>query len=211
MKRILAIFFGVFGLWLLNAAEKMSPIQLFDGKSFAGWEGDTNKTWRIQDGAFVGGSLTTAMPQNEFLATTRSFTNFVLWIRFRLLGSEGFVNAGVQIRSERATNPPNEMIGYQCDIGEGWWGVLYDETRRNKVLIRPDQEAVKKALKKGDWNDYLIRCEGKRIRTWINEAPMVDYTEPDDTIPQRGKIGLQIHGEGKSEVWYKDITLEQLP
>ena len=30
---------------------------LFDGKSFEGWEGDTEKTFRIQDGAVVGGSL----------------------------------------------------------------------------------------------------------------------------------------------------------
>jgi len=30
---------------------------LFDGKTFAGWDGDTKKTWRIEDGSLVGGSL----------------------------------------------------------------------------------------------------------------------------------------------------------
>ena len=29
---------------------------LFDGKTFEGWEGDTNKTFRIVDGAIVGGT-----------------------------------------------------------------------------------------------------------------------------------------------------------
>ena len=194
-----------------SAADSAKAVSIFDGKTFMGWNGDTNKTWRIQGGAFVGGSLTAQVPRNEFLATKRSYTNFVLHVKFKLLGDEGFVNGGVQVRSERATNPPNEMIGYQCDIGEGWWGVIYDETRRNKVLIKPDDEAVKKAIKKGDWNEYVIRCEGKRIRTSINDVAMVDYTERDDSIPQHGKVGLQVHGDGKTEIWYKEITIEELP
>ena len=187
------------------------PISLFDGKSFAGWEGDTNQTWRIVDGAFVGGSLERNIPQNEFLATHQSFTNFVLKLKFKLVGTEGFVNAGVQVRSVRTDDPPNEMRGYQADIGEGWWGALYDESRRNTVLVKPDPAAVQKALKPGDWNEYTIRGEGRRIRTSINGVPMIDYTEPDATIPQHGRIGLQIHGGAKAEVSYKDITLEQLP
>ncbi|MCL4178941.1 MAG: DUF1080 domain-containing protein [Verrucomicrobia bacterium] len=184
---------------------------LSDGKTFAGWEGDTNRTWRIVDGAFVGGSLENNIPQNEFLATHQSFTNFVLKLKFKLVGTEGFVNAGVQIRSERTEDPPNEMRGYQADIGEGWWGALYDESRRNTVLVKPDPADVKKALRPGDWNEYTIRCEDRRIRTWINGVPMIDYTEPDQTIPQHGLIGLQIHGGAKAEVSYKEITLERLP
>ena len=128
-----------------NAGEQ---VKIFDGKTFAGWVGDTNKTWQIEDGAFVGGSLEEKVPRNEFLRTTRSYTNFVLRVKFKLLGTEGFVNGGVQVRSQPAKNPPNEMIGYQCDIGEGWWGALYDETRRNKVLIKPNVDDVKKAVKK---------------------------------------------------------------
>ncbi len=184
---------------------------LFAGQTFAGWEGDTNRTWRIVDGAFVGGSLERTIPRNEFLATHQSFTNFVLKLKFKLVGTEGFVNAGVQIRSVRTEDPPNEMRGYQADIGEGWWGALYDESRRNTVLVKPDPADVQRALKPGDWNEYVIRCEDRRIRTWINGVPMIDYTEPDPAIPQQGHIGLQIHGGAKALVSYKDITLEQLP
>ena len=190
-----------------NAGEQ---VKIFDGKTFAGWVGDTNKTWQIEDGAFVGGSLEEKVPRNEFLRTTRSYTNFVLRVKFKLLGTEGFVNGGVQVRSQPAKNPPNEMIGYQCDIGEGWWGALYDETRRNKVLIKPNVDDVKKAVKKQDWNDYEIHCQGKRIRTLINGVEMINYTEPDDKIPQFGLIGLQVHGGGKAQIWYKDITMEEL-
>ena len=128
----------------------------------------------------------------------------------KLLGTEGFVNGGVQVRSQPAKNPPNEMVGYQCDVGEGWWGALYDESRRNKVLVKPNPEDVAKAVKKGEWNDYSIRCEGRRIQTSINGVPMIDYTESDESLPQHGLIGLQIHGNGVTEVFYKDITIEPL-
>ena len=194
----------------LCAAEKIS---LSDGKTFNGWEGDTNKTWRMIDGAFLGGSLKDKVPRNEFLHSTRSYTNFVLRLKFKLVGTPagGFINGGVQIRSQLAKNPTNEMVGYQCDMGDGWWGTLYDESRRNKPLIKPDDAAVEKALKKNEWNEYLIRCEGKRIQTSINGVAMIDYTEPDDAIPQWGLLGLQIHGGGPAEASYKEITIEELP
>lgn len=194
-----------------SAADAGNRVAIFDGKTFKGWEGETNRTWRIEDGAFVGGSLRAQVPQNEFLATTLSYTNFVLRLKFKLVGSEGFINAGVQFRSERVKSPANEMSGYQADLGEGYYGALYDESRRNKVLLAPNPEHVRRALKPGEWNEYVIRCEGPHIRTWINDVPMIDYTEPDAAIPQRGVIGLQIHGGGKAEASYKDITVEELP
>jgi hypothetical protein len=79
------------------------------------------------------------------------------------------------------------------------------------VLAAADQKAMHKALKPGDWNEYLIRAEGRRMRTWINGVPGVDYTEPDEKIPQVGRIGLQIHEGGPAEVWFKDIVIEELP
>jgi 3-keto-disaccharide hydrolase len=187
------------------------PVALFDGRTFAGWEGDTKSTWRIQEGAIVGGSLSTQVPRNEFLTTTRSFGDFVLRVKFKLVGTEGFINGGVQIRSQRVKEPPNEMSGYQADLGDKYWGSLYDESRRNKTLVAPPAEVIKEILKPGDWNDYEIRAEGPRIRLSINGRQTVDYTEPDPKIPRDGLIGLQVHGGGKVETWYKDITIVPHP
>ena len=69
---------------------------------------------------------------------------------------------------------------------------------------------VAKVLQRDAWNDYEIRCEGRRIRLSINGLQTVDYTEPDEQIPQAGLIGLQIHGGAVAEVSYKDITVETL-
>ena len=186
------------------------PVVLFDGRTFSGWEGDTAKTWRIEDGAIAGGSLEETVPRNDFLCTTRAYSDFVLRLKFKLVGTEGFVNAGVQFHSQRLTKPAHEMIGYQADLGDKYWGSLYDESRRNKVLAQADPGLIMKILKPGDWNDYEIRAEGRRIRLAINGTQTVDYTEPDASIPQTGLIGLQIHGGGKAKVYYKDITIEEL-
>src|SRR5262245_3725312 len=101
------------------APSPRNSVSLFDGKTLAGWEGDT-KLWRVQEGAITGGSLTETVPQNDFLATARDYTNFIVRFQIRLLGSNGFINSGFQIRSQRVPNSP-EMAGYQCDFGEPNW------------------------------------------------------------------------------------------
>jgi hypothetical protein len=185
-------------------------ITLFNGNNFSGWEGDTVKIWSIKNGALTGGSLTDTVPHNFFLCTRREYADFDLKVKFKLTGTEGFINTGVQFRSQRAKDPDYEMIGYQADLGKGYWASLYDESRRNKTLIAPDSMLIKKILKPGDWNDYEIRCEGRRIRILLNGTQTVDYTEPDPSIPQRGLIGLQIHGGGKAQVAFKDIVIREL-
>jgi hypothetical protein len=200
------IFCALLGAFTACAA----PVALFDGKTFSGWDGDTNHIWRIEEGALVAGDLKSMVPRNEFVATLRSYTNFVLRAQFKIEGTEGFVNGGIQIRSQRIPNH-NEMIGYQADIGDGWYGCLYDESRRNTVLARPEAAAVAKAFKPGEWNDYEIRCEGPRVRLSINGVPMVDYVERDPAIVPAGRIGLQVHGGGKTRISYRKLTLEELP
>ena len=69
---------------------------------------------------------------------------------------------------------------------------------------------IEQILKRDDWNDYTIRCEGPRIRLWINGQQTIDYTEPDDKISREGVIAVQIHGGPPSEAWYKDIRIQKL-
>ena len=180
---------------------------LFDGKTFAGWEGDL-EIFRIQDGAIVGGSLKQKIVRNEFLCTAKTYGDFELRLKFKLLGGEG-ANAGIQFRTSRIPNH-HEVSGYQADMGRGYWGALYDESRRNKILKGPDQEKMKSVIKLDDWNDYTIRAEGRRIQLWINGVQTVDYIEEDPKIDATGVICVQIHGGPPTEAWYRDITLRDL-
>jgi Domain of Unknown Function (DUF1080) len=201
---------ALFVLLAFSPIAGAAPQSLFDGKTLDGWEGETAKTWRLRGGVIVGGSLE-GNPRNEFLATKKSYRNFVLRLEYKLTGTEGFVNGGVQIRSKRIANPPHEMSGYQADIGAGYSGCLYDESRRNKVLAQADKALIAKIEKTGEWNTYEIRCEGPRIRLSVNGTQTVDFTETEPAIAMDGVIALQIHGNAKAEIEFRAITIEELP
>ena len=190
-----------------QASKPPNPVAIFDGKTFEGWEGDL-KIFRIEEGAIVGGSLKDKIARNEFLCTKKTYGDFELRLKVRLLGGDA-ANAGVQFRTKRIPNN-YEVSGYQADMGTGWWGALYDESRRNKVLTGPDQAKMKEVVKNGEWNDYVIRAEGKRIQLWINGVQTVDYIEEDPKIETTGVVCPQIHAGPPSEAWYKDITIVDL-
>ena len=179
---------------------------LFDGESFAGWEGNLD-VFRIEDGAIVGGTLAAPVAHNDFLCTEQEYGDFELRLQVKLLGEDA--NAGIQFRTQRIPDH-YEVRGYQADMGQQYWGCLYDEARRNAILagITPEQAAT--LVRAGQWNDYVIRCEGPRVQIWLNDTLTVDYTEADESIPQTGILGLQIHGGPPSEAWYRHIRIKTL-
>ncbi len=190
---------------------RAEPTPIFDGRTLTGWEGDTATTWRVVDGCIEAGSLERNQPRNEFLAWREELANFDLTLRWKVEGTKGFVNGGVQLRSRRVPSH-HEMVGYQADLGAGYDGGLYDESRRNRFLAQPDAATKAQALKPaGEWNTYRIRAEGPRIRIWLNGVQTVDYVETDPSIPLSGQVAVQIHGNAFAVVRYKDIVLEKLP
>lgn len=192
---------------LAPAAEPKGFTSLFDGKTLNGWEGN-QKVSHVQDGAIVAGSLQGPIAHNEFLCTTKEYGDFELRLKVRLVGKDA--NGGIQLRSRRVPNH-HEVAGYQADMADGYWGCLYDESRRNRVLTGPSAAIQKEIVKPNDWNEYVVRCEGRRIQLWLNGRRTVDYTEPDESIPRKGIIAVQIHGGPPTEAWYKDIRIRELP
>lgn len=186
--------------------EESEFTSLFDGETLDGWKGNMD-FWSVDDGAIVGGSLTEMVKNNEFLRTKKEYSDFELRLQFKLLGER--TNGGVQIRTQEIPDH-HEVIGYQADLGNGWWGCLYDESRRRRVLAGPPAAERTKPVKIGQWNDYRIRCEGRRIQLWINNTQTVDYTEPDPDIPQKGIIAVQVHGNLKMKAHYKNIRITEL-
>jgi hypothetical protein len=132
MGRLLLVCACLFGSWLASVARaddfEVEPgfERLFDGKSFEGWEGNL-RTFRVEDGAVVAGSLEHPIAHNEVLCTRREYGDFELRLEARLRGAGQ--NAGIQFRSQRVPNH-FEVSGYQCDMGEmkdaPIWGWLYD-------------------------------------------------------------------------------------
>jgi pimeloyl-ACP methyl ester carboxylesterase len=177
--------------------------RLFDGKDLNGWEGDTS-LWSARDGMLVGTSP--GLKYNDFLSTEREYGDFMLKLTFRLVGGNG--NSGVQFRSDRL--PPHEMIGYQADLGKNYWGCLYDESRRKRVLVQASEAALK-GLHESAWNQYDIRVMGDSIRLFLNNVRSVDYKETDPGIKREGKIAVQIHAGGPMTIRFKDVWIQPLP
>lgn len=203
-----------FGLALLLAALVCWPLparteqqdgyrSLFNGKDLTGWDGDT-ALWKVADDCIVGDSP--GIKHNQFLCTKEEFGDFELKLEFRMKGGVG--NSGVQFRTKKIPNS-TEVSGYQADLGDGYWGCLYDESRRNKVLVKPPAD-FESSLKKGDWNEYTIRAEGDHIVLKINDVTTVDYREPDAEIARSGIVALQVHSGGPMKIEFRKIRIKPL-
>jgi hypothetical protein len=177
---------------------------LFDGKSLEGWVEDTPGLWSVRDGMIVGKH--TGQKWNDFLRTKEQFENFELSLEFRLLDNVG--NSGIQFRSVPAAQE-HELSGYQADIGQKYWGCLYDESRRRRILGQAPAEFIEK-LDKGAWHTYTIRAEGVRVVMHLDGTQTVDYTEAETGLVQRGVIALQVHAGTGMEVWFRKIKVREL-
>ena len=205
MKKAVAIGLLMIAATALAAEAEEGFVPLFNGKDLSGWEGDA-KLWLVEDGVLVGRS--TGIKYNDFLATAKSYGDFILRFQVKLVENKG--NSGVQFRSKRVPPPSHEVSGYQADIAPGWWGKLYDEARRNKVLAGPKDEDLKKALKPGDWNDYEVEAVGNKVKLAINGVTTVDYTEADEKIAREGIIAVQIHSGGAMEIQFRNLRIKEV-
>ncbi|MDA0833867.1 MAG: DUF1080 domain-containing protein [Planctomycetota bacterium] len=188
------------------AADKDSEegfVSLFNGKDLTGWEGNFD-LWKVKDKCIVGDSP--GIEHNQFLATIEKYDDFELRLEFRL--KDGIGNTGVQFRSSRVKDS-TEVRGYQADIGEKYWGCLYDESRRRKVLIQAP-EKLYDILKLDDWNTYVIRAEGSRVKLEMNGFETVDYVEDDAEIERDGIIALQVHSGPPLKIEFRNIRIKKL-
>jgi hypothetical protein len=173
--------------------------RLFDGRTLAGWKGDTT-IFTVEDGAIVGRAPAPRLKKNQFLGTEREYSDFVLRLKFKMLDGKG--NSGVQFRSEWNGGV---VKGYQADLGKGWWGKLYDEHMRRKVLAGPPKDLVQRVVKPADWNTYEISAIGADVELKINGETTAKFTDTEKR--EKGIIALQVHSGPPMEIRFKDIEI----
>jgi putative membrane-bound dehydrogenase-like protein len=178
-------------------ATEENVANFFNGKDLTLWRGEEG-LWKVENGEIIG--KTPAIDHNTFLMSEMSVEDFRLTLEVKLIGDLG--NSGIQIRS--APIEHGEMKGYQCDIGPGWWGKLYEENGRALLWDKSGEAHVKK----GEWNKYEIVAIGSRVRSFINGQPCVDLDDPEGA--RRGVIAFQMHSGPAMEVRFKNIKLEVL-
>ena len=222
----LLCFFALFacGLSLSARADEKS---LFDGSSLTGWAG--LDFWTVQDGCITG-QTTKEKPTkgNTFLIWKGGEVgDFELTLQYKMEGG----NSGIQYRS-KVFDPTNWVVGgYQADMeaGPDYTGILYEERMRGILALRGqkvllDKEGKKQvvgsvgagaeigaAIKKGDWNEYVIIAKGNRLQHIINGKQAVDVVDEDEAKRAlSGVLALQLHAGPPMMAQFKNLRLRKL-
>ncbi|MBO0950810.1 3-keto-disaccharide hydrolase [Fibrella forsythiae] len=213
IRLIVALLIGIptLGNVPVLAQSPGKTVSLFDGKTLTGWKTvDPAHTslWSVADSLIRSGDGVHKIPENTYLHTLKAYEDFEFRCLFRLHGdpATGMINSGIQYRS---VVEGNKIIGYQADIGTGYWGDLYDEHRRGK-LVGGDLRTLKHLLNETGWNSYIIRCKGNHHELYINGVKTCDYTEKEGKIPRKGVIAVQIHSGGVAQVEFRDLVITEL-
>jgi hypothetical protein len=194
----LSYFLFFLGTGLLSAKETF-----FNGKDLSGWSAEDMSYWSVQNGAIVGTKGDQKISGNQFLWYDKKVSDFKLTLQVKQVPFAA--NAGIQFRSKRESN--GHAIGYQADIGKGWWGSLYHEHGRR--ILAKNKDTTGKHLKSEKWNKYEILAVGHRIWLAINGQITVALRDPIGEL--EGQISLQVHGGMPQKIIYQGLTLERNP
>lgn len=196
-----------------HAADDAEWQSLFDGKSLSGWrQVNGTASYEAIDGAIVG--TTKAGTPNSFLATERTFDDFIL--EFEARQTVGPTNSGVQFRSQSKPEVMEGRVhGPQMDLDPSerqWTGGLYDEAMSGwwyPGTLNPQPGLYRF----NEWNKFRIEAIGPSMRTWVNgklSAHVLDATYKD------GFIALQVHSidkpdEAGRQIHWRNLRIKQHP
>ncbi len=211
---------------------------MFDGVSLAGWKASTDSPGSF---SVVDGELKLSGERAHLFYVgpdgNAEFTDFELKLKAKTMPNS---NSGVYIHTKYQTEGWPEA-GYECQVNSSQkdpkkTGSLYGVV--NLFVDPPDGSGTeefapyllvnklgtnmripKSPSTDGEWFDYHITVEGKRILLKVNGVTTVDFTEPDGwegPNPKMagrklssGTIALQAHDPG-STVFYKDLKIRPL-
>jgi hypothetical protein len=176
-------------------------IRLFNGKDLTGWgfSSDNQKeAWSVNEGI-----LATRGNPVGYLMTEKEFTNYVLRLQLRHLGTG---NGGVLLR---VTGPDKvwpksiEAQGQFNAMGDIWnideFPMKVDPARTNGRHTRKLHPTNEKPV--GQWNDYEIYLNKGDLRLVVNRL-LQNFAAECQEIP--GRIALQSEG---SPVEFRNIVL----
>lgn len=214
------------------AADEPGFQPIFDGKTLAGWEGNTTY-WRAENGSIVGEILPSTVIKSNTFIIWRVGTpgDFELKLDYRI--TEGG-NSGINYRSTvvpDAVTPDNKfaMRGYQFDFDgrRRYDGNNYEEKGRMFLAVRGQISHVVggrtpvvlssfadtndlATVVTADWNAVHIIARGNTITHTLNGRLM--SITIDDDAPNRkleGLLGMQVHVGPPMKVEYRNIRLKR--
>ena len=168
----------------MSQSDKEGFVRIFDGKTLKGWEGDPTY-WRVENGSLVGEiTPATVLKRNTFIIWEGGQpADFELKMDFRI-SPEG--NSGVNYRSERLTDVPYALKGYQADIDgkHRYTGQNYEERARTTLAYRGQKTTIngqdnptaslRDNIKNNAWNGLTV------TESLGNPDELRNHIKPDD-------------------------------
>ena len=215
--------------WPVATNDESGFVSIFDGKSLAGWQGDTNY-WRVEDGCLVGEvTPDKLLKQNSFIVWHGGETrDFELKVEYRI-SARG--NSGINYRSIMVTNGPWTMRGYQADIDgrNQYTGQNYEEKGRTFLALRgqitrqvDDQlpqiigslgstKELLSVIKTNDWNEYHLIVSGNMM-THILNGHVMSVVIDEDAKNRKfdGLLGVQVHVGPPMKIEYRNFRLKTI-
>jgi len=209
------------GLAFAGEADGEGFVSLFNGKDLTGWEGEP-KLWFVKDGAIVGKTTAENKTSGTYLICKQRIPDdFELHASFKMLSG----NSGIQYRTRELPNW--QVAGYQADMDceNQYTGIVYEvggrailvalgqkvaaDTGKKEVTGSVGEPAkIKAAIRKEEWNEYVIIARGNHVVQKINGVATAEFT--DDKGPKSGIIALQLHPGPPMEVQFKDVRVKEL-
>ncbi len=209
---------------LLLAAVPAGFTPLFNGKDLSGWHVSqvnhhgNSRGWSVKDGVLLA---TQDRPGNGgILLTDRKYRDFEVSLE---INPDWGCDGGLFLRSNEKGDAYQVMIDYlEGGVVGGIYGEgLKDVDKGTGERINRDWA---KHWKKGEWNALRARIEGDvpHIRVWLNEVPLVDWTDTANHAADgatEGMIALQMHLSNKETPRWKDggfhrfrnVAVKELP
>jgi hypothetical protein len=175
-------------------------LSLFNRKDLKGWKIHGTEKWYVEDSLMVCESGPDK--QYGYLATEKNYKDFILRLQFK---QEADGNSGVFFRS---SIEGTKISGWQVEVAPPGYdsGGIYESYGRGWLWQIPEEK--EKVLKMGEWNDLVIKVEGDRVMTWLNNELMTDLK--DEKIGKAtGVIALQIHDGGGIKVKWRNINITE--
>lgn len=190
-----------------------TAVKLFNGRDLAGWEGQTEKYWSVNEGA-IRGTNAEPLPASTYLFTKDSYRDFRLLLEVKQTRAGNFSakHSAVAILGEKFEDK-GDPFSYRgptlmfCTD----WGIV-DMNRRNRIFPPKHGGQWPQAGEKiGEWNRVEVLVRGDRVRMALNGAQIVDFTDKPDTL-KASPIGLQLHTNHQpQEFHFRGLTLTQKP
>ena len=204
------------GSFALAADKPEGGVDLFDGKSLAGWEYylvepdvKMDDVWSVADGLLV----CKGEPMG-YLATKKDFTNFRLVVEWRWAPGKPAGNSGVLMRITGEPKALPKCVEAQLKAGSA--GDIYGfhgfqvkgdaaraRTSEGEMIGKLSGVSKIKGNEKepGEWNKYEITLSGGNLTLLVNGEKVNEATDLDVVA---GKIGLQSEG---GEVHFRTVQL----